>query len=587
MAETASWLAATEAAFRAFDEEVRSDIPDLIERYTGLFEADGEAFRRIFGSAVRCGDMKTVVVLGEVLDRNGAHDLETRIAYATALLHQGSYEGAATVFEHLRQLSSVRVVYGRARALAGCGRLEEALVAAEAALQARPGNPRCEDLRDRLQAMIPLHGRRAELRTWREVQALFGHYMALGLNAQAAALLTRVMTDPASTQLSIAQSLSVAELALRVCGPEDIRAWLTHVVAKYPARSKAVEVATDVLAGVGAGRCDTGLSAQASTGLRVWTALACDAAGDVSAAIRQLSALAEELTRDPDIRGALARTVGRAVLDEARPRFAASSSGKIVNLVMFNNEFALLRMHLEEMAPFVDRFVIVEAGQTFMGGDKPLHFQENRAQFADFADRITHVALPRFPDHAATAWARDFHQRDVAIAAAQDLCGRDDYILATDTDEIIAPTALDGFVGDFACLQLTVSRFFLNYRMKPGTPRASRPAAAIFKAKYLERHGLSYARFFLARRFSSAYVIPDAGWHFTSVNDADRIALKLGSYAHQEQTKAQFKTPAHFSEMLERIRGGEFEPGWERVDLDDLLPPYIRRNREALAQMIL
>ncbi len=435
--------------------------------------------------------------------------------------------------------------------------------------------------------MIPLHERRDELRTWREIRPLFDDYMSLGLRVEARALLQRVMDDPTSAELSIAQSLSLAEQALRVCTPKDVREWLAQVRPKYPERAKAAEIAADVLAGVGAAHCDPRLADPSETGLRVWTALACEAAGDLPSSIRQLSALAEEAKRDPDIRGELGRVVGRAVLEEVRPRFAAGGSGRILNVVMFNNEFALLRMHLEEMAPFVDRFVIVEAGQTFMGGDKPLYFHENRDRFSAFADRITHHALPRFPDYAATAWARDFHQRDVAIAAAQQLCGRDDYILITDTDEIIAPGALDGFVGEFACLQLTVSRFFLNYRMKPGSPRAARPAAAIFKARHLERHGLSYARFFLARRSSSAFVIPDAGWHFTSVNDADRIALKLGSYAHQEQTKMQFKTSDHFRQVLERIRAGECEPGWERVELDERLPPYIRRNRDALAEIIL
>jgi beta-1,4-mannosyl-glycoprotein beta-1,4-N-acetylglucosaminyltransferase len=588
MVETASWLAATEAAFRAFDEEVGADAPDLDDRYAARFARDRDAFRRVFDSAVRCGDLKTIVLLGDILGRHDAHDWETRIAHAGALLQQESYEAAAAAFEPLRALRSARVVYGRARALAGAGRLDDALTAAEEAVQARPGHPLCEALRDRLRTMIPLHERRLALKTWGEIHGLFDDYMELGLKAEARTLLARVMADPAATELSIAQRLGAAELALRVCPPEEVRAYLRRLPSKYPDRAKAIEIAADVLSGGGRQHCAAAEPpADAEKALRVWTALACEAAGELPRAIRQLSPLAEEFKRDPDIRGALARTVGRAVLDQARPRFAAGGAGKIINLVMFNNEFALLRMHLEEMAPFVDRFVLVEAGQSFMGGDKPMHFQENRDQFADFADRIEYVALPRFPDYAATAWARDFHQRDVAIAAAQHLCGRGDYILATDTDEIIRPTALDGFNGDFAALQLTVSRFFLNYRMKPGNSRGSRPAAAIFRARYLESHGLSYARFFLARRSSSANVIPDAGWHFTSVNDADRIALKLGSYAHQEQTKSQFKTPAHFREKLDRIRAGEFEAGWERVELDDRLPPYIQRNRAALAAMIL
>ncbi len=175
----------------------------------------------------------------------------------------------------------------------------------------------------------------------------------------------------------------------------------------------------------------------------------------------------------------------------------------------------------------------------------------------------------------------------MAIAAAQDLCGQEDYILATDTDELVDGRALQGFTGDYACLHLVVSRFFLNYRMVAGSPKGSRPASLIIKARYLMDQGISYARFYLARRWAHAQVIRDAGWHFTSVNDADRIALKLGSYAHQEQVKARFRTPEHFRQILERLRSGDFEPGWERVALDERMPDYVRRNQAALAALIL
>ena len=558
MAEAGSWLAATEAAFRAFDEEVAAGATALADRHAALFEQDREGFQDAFRNAVRCGDIETVVLLGDILERRDAHDLDSLIAYAGALLQQERHEAAVDVYARLHMLSSAKVVYGRARALAGAGRLDEALAAVEDALVARPEHGPSLGLRGQLLAVIPLHARRDELRAWRELHALFEAYMALGLKAEAAALAGRVMSDPGSTELSIAQRLSVAELALRVCPPKHIRAYLAQIPVKYAERSRAIALACDALEGVRSSEPIDEAPSSADKSLRVWTALAHEAAGDLPEAIRQLCPLAEEFNRDPDIRCALARSVGREVLEQDPPRFVSGGSGRIVNLVVFNNEFALLRMHLEEMAPFVDRFVIVEAGQTFMGADKPLHFQENPELFADFAERIVHVAVPRFPEHIATAWARDFHQRDRGVAAAQALCGRDDYILATDTDEIIAPSALDGFRGDFAALRLTVSRFFLNYRMKPGNARGARPAAAIFKAGLLERHGLSYARFYLARRSSTAHVIADAGWHFTSVNDADRIALKLGSYAHQEQTKKHFKTSDHFRQMLERIRAGDF-----------------------------
>ena len=589
MDEPASWLAVTESASRAFEDAMGQDAHELGRRYEDLFARDPGHFRWLFDQANRCGDLKTIDLLGEVLSRHEPQDADAQVARATALLAQERYGEAAATFEQLWAIDyrTTRVGYGRAKALAGAGRLEEALAAAKWACQARPDNPRCRALLDLLLAMAPLHARRDELRSWSELRPLLQGYFELGLRAEAAVLLRRLMRDARALDLQPSARIEVAELALRVCPTAEVRSYASELSSDDPQRLEAIKVACDVLAGRPAPHCKDEVDPAEDKGLRLWRALACEASGELPSAIRQLSSLADDHKRDLYIRGTLARVVGRAVIEQARPRLAAGGSGKIVNVITFNNEFDLLRMHLEEMAPLVDRFVIVEAGQTFMGQDKPLHFQENRAQFADFADRIVHVTVPRFPDYATTAWARDFHQRDFALTALQGICGQEDYVLLTDADEIVRPSALDGFVGEFACLWLAVSCLFLNYRPKSGSPKATRPAAVIVKARHLMQHGLSFVRFFLARRGSSAYVVPDAGWHFTSVNDPDRIALKLGSYAHQEQAKERFRTPAHFREQLARIRAGEYEPGWERVDLDDRFPDFIQRNRSALAELIL
>ena len=589
MSEASTWRIANELSYRAFDAAVRRDMQALAERCEAKFLSNPAALQAEFDHARQCGDGKAVEVMALVLDGHGALDPQGRISYAQALMFQRRYVEAAAVFDHpsLQDLGSVRNVSGRAHALAGAGRYQAALEAAQRALAAHPDHLPTQTLRDRLLALIPLDGRRAELDAWPELGALLQGYLDLDAREEAAALMRRLMTTPDLAPVSSDDRLGLAEMALQVCSAAEVAAYLGRGPADPSQRRDALTIACDVLSGRSARLGQHEPAAPMTKGLRIWRALACEAAGDFPNAIRQLCALAEEDKRDPEIRTALARVVGRRVLAEVRPGFEPGGSGRIVNLVVFNDEFALLRMHLEEMAPFVDRFVIVEAGQTFMGAQKPLHFHENRDRFADFADRIVHLAIPDFPAELTTAWARDFYQRDMAIAAAQGLCGQEDYLLATDTDEVVARRVLDGFCGDYACLHLVVSRFFLNYRMTPGSPKAMRPASAIFKAKHLMEHGISHARFFLARRWSNAYVIRGAGWHFTSVNDADRIALKLSSYAHQEQVKARFKTPEHFRQVLDRIRAGEMEPGWERVDLDDGLPDYVRQNQAALADLIL
>jgi hypothetical protein len=73
----------------------------------------------------------------------------------------------------------------------------------------------------------------------------------------------------------------------------------------------------------------------------------------------------------------------------------------IYDCFTFFNELELLEMRLHELADVVDRFVLVEATRTHTNQPKPLFYHENRARFADFADKIIYVIVD---DRAPIAW---------------------------------------------------------------------------------------------------------------------------------------------------------------------------------------
>jgi beta-1,4-mannosyl-glycoprotein beta-1,4-N-acetylglucosaminyltransferase len=203
-----------------------------------------------------------------------------------------------------------------------------------------------------------------------------------------------------------------------------------------------------------------------------------------------------------------------------------------------------------------------------------------------FAPKITAIALDRFPDHVATPWAREFHQRDAAAAALPELCGEDDLVLITDVDEIVDARALEGFDGDFARLHMPLHRYFLNYRPAPKSPQRNGRAGAIWRAGMLAGYGLSYARARLSRLEKDWARIPAAGWHFSSLGGAEEVARKQASYAHQERAHAA--GPAtELEALLGQLQGGQAEEGWERCDVDDSFPAYIREHQDELAALIL
>jgi len=93
----------------------------------------------------------------------------------------------------------------------------------------------------------------------------------------------------------------------------------------------------------------------------------------------------------------------------------------IYDCFTFYNELDLLHVRLHELYDVVDRFVLVEANQTFQGNPKRLYFQEEKKAFAQYADKIVHVVVD-FPASDLTAqlstparngnWARQYYQRD-------------------------------------------------------------------------------------------------------------------------------------------------------------------------------
>ncbi len=226
--------------------------------------------------------------------------------------------------------------------------------------------------------------------------------------------------------------------------------------------------------------------------------------------------------------------------------------------------------------------MIVESRTTFAGHPKPLHFEANRERFAAFADKIVHVVVDGCPEHVNRHWSREFYQRDMALRGLTGRCAEDDLVLITDVDEIVAEPAVRSFTGECARLLQEQARFFLNYREALSRDQ-QRGAASIWRAKHLQSMTPSYLRIMLTADKKAA-CLPDAGWHFTSVGDPKRLVNKLINSSHQE-----IGNPGEdvIRKHIDAIRAGRTEPGWERCELDERFPPYIRAARRELADLIL
>ena len=306
---------------------------------------------------------------------------------------------------------------------------------------------------------------------------------------------------------------------------------------------------------------------------------ACAAAGRPDAAVRRLCSFWHLDLASSEYSVELARLVGLA----ERPMLhAAAPAGRRLtfDVFPFNGEFVLLDLKLAAMAEWVDGFVLVEAPWTFTNNPKPLYFQDNKARYARYADKIIHVIADAPPPFMAAAWAREYHQRDQGVRGLSGVCSPNDLVLISDVDEIVDPLALQDFCEPFATLEMRAFHYFFNYE-RVGNARPERKVGLV-EARMLEAAGLSALR--VGMWAYSKRRVPDAGWHFSSMLTPEDIQLKVQSYSHEEH---QPGTAAFYKHLTDHIRAGYRQPGFARVPIDASFPRVLQERPEPFADFIL
>ncbi|MBG6165136.1 hypothetical protein [Roseibium album] len=234
---------------------------------------------------------------------------------------------------------------------------------------------------------------------------------------------------------------------------------------------------------------------------------------------------------------------------------------------VFHNEFDLLEIRLREMGDSVDRFVLVEADQTQRGSPKPFYFDENRDRFAPWADKIIDLQV-RFPDQLPPAlgvyknrrkkdWERENYQRN-CISRALESCDPDDLVLLSDVDEIVRAPILAKvmaerlFRGRLLVFEQSLHKHHLD-RIVPGktwllgsrmiekkyltTPQQLRRTKARMTKKpyvpdFATQPFLRIRNNNLSGIGRPVKIIPDAGWHFSSMGGLEAFRTKLASVVH-------------------------------------------------------
>ena len=241
---------------------------------------------------------------------------------------------------------------------------------------------------------------------------------------------------------------------------------------------------------------------------------------------------------------------------------SSSNSRKIIDCFIFYNELELLAYRLQVLDPIVDYFIIVEARQTFVGADKPLHYEENKhdPRFAQFSDKIIHIVadLPhtQMAGNVDTSrddqWANERFQRNCMSRGIEKIAahlGDRDAIIVADLDEIPDPTTLHEIKNHHDSLPLGIYRLeqdFYYYNLNSRRNEKWYHCKILTFQKYKELNTSCESI-----RFFKCDSIAKGGWHLSYFGDSQFIKNKLENFAHQEYNSEQYTDTREIQKRIE------------------------------------
>jgi len=222
----------------------------------------------------------------------------------------------------------------------------------------------------------------------------------------------------------------------------------------------------------------------------------------------------------------------------------------VLDCFSFFNELDLLEIRLNCLAPYVDRFVLVESPETHSGKLKPLVYSENKERFKDFP--ITHLVSPvctaiRKNDVAGNAWRREHFQREY-LRTEVDLIDGDSIILLSDVDEI--PDLEHWDAVRLGVFRMKTYYYYLNLYGGHDLNCTTVEKREYFKSMNRLIHN------------RAIFPIIGRGWHFSTLGSAEDIRCKIESFAHTELHKPEFLDDIEHKRMMRIDPFKDGAPNW-------------------------
>jgi len=208
---------------------------------------------------------------------------------------------------------------------------------------------------------------------------------------------------------------------------------------------------------------------------------------------------------------------------------------KIIDCFVFYNELDLLLYRLTILYDIVDKFVLVEANQTYAGNEKELYYQKNKHLFKRFENKIIHIVVnlphikPNINYNNNEQWLNEYYQRNSINEGIKKLTlNNNDLIIISDLDEIIDPKTLLILKNNIISENYSLAQDMYYYNLNTFHCNEKWKQGKIVTYEYYINSTPQNIR------TSNFSLLEKAGWHFSYFGNKDFIINKIQQFSHQE-----------------------------------------------------
>jgi len=201
----------------------------------------------------------------------------------------------------------------------------------------------------------------------------------------------------------------------------------------------------------------------------------------------------------------------------------------------------MLEIRLEELWPYVDVFLIVEANITFTGLPKPLIFQENRHRFAWAESKIVyrqltadHELLADESQDARYGWANEERTRDAVTWYLRNVVNAadNDIVLMCDVDEIPSATTMSllrSCAGYDRVMHLNMKSYMYSFEF-------SVKELPLYSTLGQVKTWWSGATYNHTRSAEAQRILLQAGWHCSfCFRKIAEFQFKMAAFSHADR----------------------------------------------------